>query len=107
MTPLAGECQEIFMAAILAFDAGKAVVQIAAIEITIDHPLDIGPPETVLPGEMFVIDSDKGLKIALHAAVTRMVRVPQGNLRTRSLIACLASDDSTASHNPCFPFWKK
>jgi hypothetical protein len=28
---------------------GKAVVQIAAIEIAIDHLLDIGPPETILP----------------------------------------------------------
>jgi hypothetical protein len=27
---------------------GKAVVQIAAVEIAIDHLLDIGPPETVL-----------------------------------------------------------
>jgi hypothetical protein len=30
MTVLAGECQEIFMAAILAFHAGKAVVQVPA-----------------------------------------------------------------------------
>ena len=48
MTALAGECREIFMAAIFAFHAGKAVVQIAAVEITIDHLLDIGPPESVL-----------------------------------------------------------
>ena len=48
MTALAGECQEIFMAAIFAFHAGKAVVQITAVEITIDHLLDIGPPEVVL-----------------------------------------------------------
>ncbi|MDO9228236.1 MAG: hypothetical protein Q7U03_01600, partial [Syntrophales bacterium] len=54
--------QEIFMAAIFAFHAGKAVVQIAAIEIAIDYLLDIGPPEAVLPGEMLVIDPDKGLK---------------------------------------------
>ena len=31
------------MAATLAFDAGETVVQISAIEITIDHLLDIGP----------------------------------------------------------------
>jgi hypothetical protein len=69
MTPLAGECQEIFMAAVFAFHTGKAVVQITAIEITIDHLLDIGPPESVLPGEMLVIDPDKSLKIVLYAAV--------------------------------------
>ena len=48
---------------------GKAVVQIAAIEIAIDHLLDIGPPESVLPGEMLVIDPDKGFKIVLYTAV--------------------------------------
>ena len=37
------------MAAVFAFHAGKPVVQIAAIEIAIDHLLDIWPPETVLP----------------------------------------------------------
>ena len=45
---LAEECQEIFMAAVLAFHTGKAFVQIAAIEIAIDYLLDIGPPESVL-----------------------------------------------------------
>ena len=41
---LAGKCQEIFVAAVFAFHTGKAVVQITAIEITIDHLLDIGLP---------------------------------------------------------------
>jgi len=45
---LAREGQEIRMAAIFTFRAGKAVVQITAVEITIDHLLNIGPPETVL-----------------------------------------------------------
>jgi len=36
------------MVAIFAFHAGKAVVQITAVEITIDHLLDIWPPEAVL-----------------------------------------------------------
>ena len=69
MPSFTGECQQILMAAILAFDAGEAVVRIAADEITIDHLLDIGPPEAVLPGEVFVVDPDKGLKIVLHAVV--------------------------------------
>ena len=34
MTPFAGKCQEVF---------------VAAVEITIDHLLDIWPPEAVLP----------------------------------------------------------
>ena len=48
MTPLARKCQEVFVAAVFAFHAGKPVVQITAIEITIDHLLDIWPPESVL-----------------------------------------------------------
>jgi len=48
MPALARKCQQIFMAAIFAFHTGKAVVQIAAVEITIDHLLDIWPPESVL-----------------------------------------------------------
>ena len=36
------------MVAIFAFHAGKAVVQITAVEITIDYLLDIWPPEAVL-----------------------------------------------------------
>ena len=43
------KCQQIFVAAVFTFHAGKAVVQITAIEIAIDHLLDIGPPEAVLP----------------------------------------------------------
>jgi hypothetical protein len=69
MTALAGEGQEVFMAAAITFDAGKAVVQIAAIEITIDHLLYIRPPESVLPGEVFVIDPDKGFKVVLYTVV--------------------------------------
>ena len=57
------------MAAVFAFHTGKAVVQIAVIEIAIDYLLDIGPPEAVLPGEMIVVDLHKGFKIVLHAAV--------------------------------------
>ena len=69
MAALAGEGQEIFIAAIFAFHTGKTVVQIATVQITIDHLLDIWPPETVLPGELFIVDPDKGLKIILYAVV--------------------------------------
>lgn len=50
-------------------DTGKAVVRVAAVEIPIDHLLDIGPPETVLPGKILLIDPDKGFKVVFHAAV--------------------------------------
>jgi len=38
MTALTGKSQQIFVTAVITFDAGKAVVQVAAIEITIDSP---------------------------------------------------------------------
>jgi len=66
---LAEEGQEVFVAAIFAFHAGKAVVQVPAIEMPVNDLLQIGPPEAVLPGEMLVIDPDKGLKIVIYAAV--------------------------------------
>jgi len=49
MTPFAGKCQQIFVAAVFTFHTGKSGVQITAAEITIDPLLDIGSPETVLP----------------------------------------------------------
>jgi hypothetical protein len=66
---LTGKCKQIFMAAIFTFHAGKAVVQITAIKIAVNYLLDIGPPESVLPGEMFIIDSDECFKIVLDASV--------------------------------------
>jgi hypothetical protein len=46
--------RQIYMVAVITFDIGKAVVRIAAVQIAIDHLLDIGPPEAVLPGEMIM-----------------------------------------------------
>ena len=45
-------------------------------EIATDHLLDIEPIESVLPGEMLVIDPDKGFKIVIYAAaVIRRLRI--------------------------------
>jgi hypothetical protein len=46
---LTGKSEQILMAAIFAFHAGKAVVEIAAIQIPINHLLDIRPPKSILP----------------------------------------------------------
>ncbi len=48
MTPLAGEGQELFAAAVFAFHTGKPVVDVAAIQIPINHLLDVRSPESVL-----------------------------------------------------------
>jgi len=49
VTSLAGEGQEIFVTAIFTFHASKAVVNITAIKIAVNHLLDIWPPEAILP----------------------------------------------------------
>jgi len=49
MTAFTGERQQIFVAAVFAFNPGKAVFQIAAVEIAADHFLNIMPPEAVIP----------------------------------------------------------
>jgi uncharacterized protein (UPF0254 family) len=49
MAALIRKYQQILMAAIFAFHMGKAVVQIAAIQIPINNLLKIRPPESVLP----------------------------------------------------------
>jgi hypothetical protein len=49
MPALTRKCQQIFMTAVSTFHTGKAVVQITAVEVAIDHLLDIWPPESVLP----------------------------------------------------------
>jgi hypothetical protein len=45
---LAEEGQELFVAAVFAFHTGKAVVEIAAVQIPINHLLDVRSPESVL-----------------------------------------------------------
>jgi ABC-2 type transport system permease protein len=87
---LAGKCQQIFMAAVFAFHTGEAVVQITAIEIAIDHLLDIGPPESILSGEMLVIDPDKSFKIILYATVVIRRLLPlAGSITLLFVAACL------------------
>ena len=69
MATLTGKRQQLFMTAVFAFHAGKAVGQVAAVEITIIYRLDIGPPEAVLSAEVFVINLHEGFKIILDAMI--------------------------------------
>jgi len=77
---LTREGQQVFMAAVFASDAGKSVVKIAAIQITVNHLLDIRPPEAVLFGELFIIGLNEGFEIVLDAVV--IIRI----LRTAGLV---------------------
>ena len=69
LTSIAGENHEVFVAAVFAFHASKAVVQIAAIEIPVDDLLDIGTEKSILPFKSFLINLEKSFKMILHAPV--------------------------------------
>jgi hypothetical protein len=72
---LAREGRQIFtfalqgMAAILTLHTGKTLMRVTTIHVTIDHLLNIRPPESILPGELFIIALHKGFKIILYAMV--------------------------------------
>ena len=49
MTALAGKGQKIFMVAIPALHPGKAVVQVATVQVAVNDLLEVGPPDPVRP----------------------------------------------------------
>jgi hypothetical protein len=67
MTALAGEGQKIFIVAIPALYQGKAVVQVAIFQETVNDLLEVRPPEPVQPFEPLLIDLNKDLKMVLSA----------------------------------------
>ena len=73
MAALAGKGQKVLMAAVFAFHAGKAVVQIPAIQITVDDFLNIGTEKSIVPFKSFFIDLDKSVKMIFHATVIILV----------------------------------
>jgi hypothetical protein len=69
MAALAGKCQQIFMAAIFAAYSGKTVLQITAVQVTVDHLFDIRPPESVISGKPVIINLCEGFEIIFYAVV--------------------------------------
>jgi hypothetical protein len=63
------EGQQIFMAAVFTFHTDKAIVQITAIEITIDDLLEVGTEEYLDPLELFLVHLDEGFQMILDAAI--------------------------------------
>jgi hypothetical protein len=69
--------QDIFVAAVFAFHAGKAVVENPAVQIPVDDLLDIGTEKSIVPFKSFLINLAKGFKMILHAPVIiGSLRVP-------------------------------
>jgi len=56
------------MAAVPAAFPRKAVVQVAAVEVAIDHLTDIGPEKPIPALKALRIDLLEGLKMILHAS---------------------------------------
>jgi hypothetical protein len=69
ITAFTREGQQVFMAAVFASDAGKAVFKIAAVQVAVDYFFDIRPPEAILFGKLVNINLHKGFKIILDAVV--------------------------------------
>jgi len=69
--------QKIFMVAIPALHPGKAVVQVATVQVAVNDLLEVRPPEPARPFEPLPVDLNKGFKMVLHAsAIIRRLRVP-------------------------------
>jgi hypothetical protein len=65
------------MMAIPTLHPGKAVVQVATIQVAVNDLLEVGSPEPVRLFEPLLVDLNKGLKMVLHAPVIiRRLRVP-------------------------------
>lgn len=65
------------MAAIPAFQPGRAVVQGTAIQIPENDLLEIGAVESVLTFKLFLVNLNKGFKRIFHTPVIiRRLRIP-------------------------------
>ena len=69
MTALAGEGKKIFVVAVFTLHPGKAVVQIAAIKITVNDIPEIGTEESIGPFKPFLVDLDEGFQMIYDTAV--------------------------------------
>jgi len=69
--PFAGKGQEIFMTALSAADPGKPIMEQTAVQITIDHILDVRAKETVCPFKTIFIGAFEGLEVVPYALVIR------------------------------------
>jgi hypothetical protein len=65
------------MVAIPALYPGKAVVQIATVQVAVNDLLEVWPPEPVSPFKRLFVDLNEALEVVLHASVIiRRLRVP-------------------------------
>jgi hypothetical protein len=96
ITAFAGNDQKVHNNAVFTLHTGETVVQVAAVEVSVNHPSDLGPPKSILPGVMLVIDLREGFEIVLDkflrswAAATQTISIEDINStveETSSLIS--------------------
>ena len=63
------ECKKVLMVAVLALHPGKAVVQVAAIQIAVNGFLEIGTKKSVGPLESFLVNLDEGFQMILDTTI--------------------------------------
>jgi hypothetical protein len=66
---LAGEGQEVLVAAGIAADSSEAVMEDAAVKKPVDDVSHIRPKESVLAGKAFIVDLFQGLEVVFHALI--------------------------------------
>jgi len=57
------------MPAVTTFDAGKAIMEISAVEKTVDDLFDVRPPEAELLGEAIVVNPDEFFKVVFDTTI--------------------------------------
>jgi len=69
MTALAGEGMKILVVAVFTLHTGEAVVQVAAIKITVSDLPEIGTEESIGPFKSLFVHLEEGFKMILDTVV--------------------------------------
>jgi len=65
----AGKCQEILVAALLASDAGKSIMEVTAVEIPVNDLLDIRTEKAIPFFKPLLVDLSECLEMVFNAPV--------------------------------------
>ena len=68
MPALAGEGQKVLMIAVSALNAGKTIVQVAAVQVPVDDLQDIGSEESIGPLKSFFVTLDENEVVCRQTA---------------------------------------
>jgi hypothetical protein len=75
MPALARKCQQIFMAAVIASDAGKTATQVTTIQVTLDYLTDIRAKKSILSLKALYVNLLKWFKVVFNTL--KIKRIPR------------------------------